>query len=67
MPNPPGRTSSKGRGRTVLASTGWAKSRNIDSIVYNLDGMSRNMHEFSRLLRQNPGLLLSGARRDETR
>jgi len=33
-------------------------SRNIDTIVYNMDGTSRNMHEFSRQIRQNPGLLL---------
>jgi len=36
-------------------------AQNIDSITNNLDGASRNMNEFSRLIRQNPGLLLSGA------
>lgn len=35
-------------------------SRNIGAIVYNMDGTSRNMHEFSRQIRQNPGLLLGG-------
>lgn len=35
-------------------------SQNIDAIVHNLDGTTRNMNEFSRLIRQNPGLLLSG-------
>jgi phospholipid/cholesterol/gamma-HCH transport system substrate-binding protein len=35
-------------------------SQNIDSITNNLEGTSRNMSEFSRLIRQNPGLLLSG-------
>ncbi len=31
-----------------------------DSILQNLDGASRNMNEFSRQIRQNPGLLLGG-------
>lgn len=35
-------------------------SANIDTISSNLEGTSRNMNEFSRLIRQNPGLLLSG-------
>jgi len=35
-------------------------SRNIDSITYNLEGTSRNMSEFSREIRENPGLLLGG-------
>jgi phospholipid/cholesterol/gamma-HCH transport system substrate-binding protein len=35
-------------------------SRNIDAITQNLDGTSRNMYEFSRQIRQNPGLLLGG-------
>lgn len=33
-------------------------SSNIDSIVYHLQSSSRNMNEFSRQIRQNPGLLL---------
>ncbi|WP_374368816.1 MlaD family protein [Dongia sp.] len=37
-----------------------AVAQNIDSITRNLDGTTRNMNEFSRLIRQNPGLLLSG-------
>ena len=37
-----------------------AVSQNIDSITNNLEGTTRNMNEFSRLIRQNPGLLLSG-------
>lgn len=37
-----------------------AVAQNIDSITRNLDGTARNMNEFSRLIRQNPGLLLSG-------
>lgn len=39
-----------------------AVSRNIDSITYNLEGTSRNMNEFSREIRQNPGLLLGSGR-----
>lgn len=35
----------------------------VDSIVYNLDGAARNMNEFSRMIRQNPGLLLGGTPR----
>ena len=35
-------------------------ARNIDSITQNLDGASRNMYEFSRQIRRNPGLLLGG-------
>ncbi len=30
-------------------------ARNIDSVTQNLDGASRNMYEFSRQIRQNPG------------
>jgi phospholipid/cholesterol/gamma-HCH transport system substrate-binding protein len=36
-------------------------SQNIDAITNNLSGTTRNMDEFSRLIRQNPGLLLGGA------
>ncbi|SCA57347.1 ABC-type transport system involved in resistance to organic solvents, periplasmic component [Candidatus Terasakiella magnetica] len=35
-------------------------SRHIDTISQNLEGTSRNMYEFSRHIRQNPGLLLGG-------
>lgn len=33
-------------------------ARRIDSVNQNLEGASRNMYEFSRQIRQNPGLLL---------
>jgi len=36
-----------------------AVAQNVDGIAYNLKITSRNMAEFSRLIRQNPGLLLS--------
>jgi phospholipid/cholesterol/gamma-HCH transport system substrate-binding protein len=43
-------------------------ARDIDSINQNLDGTARNMFEFSREIRQNPGVLLGGSRpRDDTR
>jgi len=38
-------------------------TQTVDSIVYNLDGAARNMNEFSRMIRQNPGLLLGGTPR----
>ena len=36
-------------------------SRTIDDITGNLEASSRNFAEFSRLIRQNPGLLLGGS------
>jgi len=33
-------------------------AQHIDAVTYNLDGTSRNLFEFSRLIRQNPSLLL---------
>ncbi len=36
-------------------------AQNIDAVNYNLEGTSRNMFEFSRLLRQDPSVLLRGA------
>ncbi len=36
-------------------------AQSIDAINHNLAGTTRNMNEFSRLIRQNPGLLLGGA------
>lgn len=35
-------------------------TRHIESINQNLDGAARNMLEFSRQIRQNPGLLMGG-------
>jgi len=40
-------------------------AQNIDAINHNLSGTARNMNEFSRLIRQNPGLLLGGSPREE--
>lgn len=36
-------------------------ARTIDDITGNLEASSRNFAEFSRLIRQNPGLLLGGS------
>lgn len=45
-----------------LRHTLQAVARNIDSMTYNLEGTSRNFHEFSRQLRENPSVLLGGNR-----
>ncbi len=37
-------------------------ARSVDSIAFNLEGTTRNMLEFSRQLRENPGLLIGGTR-----
>lgn len=36
-------------------------SREVDGILFELEGASRNMNEFSRELRNNPGLLLNSS------
>jgi len=36
-------------------------SHNLDTILYHLEGSSRDMHEFARQLRENPGLLLNSS------
>jgi phospholipid/cholesterol/gamma-HCH transport system substrate-binding protein len=33
-------------------------AQRVDRVTYHLEGASRNMHEFSRQIRENPGLLL---------
>ncbi len=45
-----------------LRYTMQAVASSIDSVTDNLDGTARNMNEFSRQIRQNPSLLLGGAR-----
>ncbi|PKU23982.1 MlaD family protein [Telmatospirillum siberiense] len=55
-----------GQGLKDLRYSLQAVARNIDSVTYNLEGTARNMNEFSREIRQDPGLLLGGGRpRDE--
>ena len=36
-------------------------ARHIDSLNQNMDGAARNMYEFTRQIRKNPGLLLGGS------
>lgn len=43
-------------GRYIIESV----SRHIEAINQNMEGAARNMNEFSRQIRANPGLLLSG-------
>jgi len=43
-----------------LQHTAATLARHVDSINFHLDGTARNMYEFSRQIRQNPGLLLGG-------
>ena len=40
-------------------------SRTIDGITNNLEASSRNFAEFSRLIRQNPGLLIGGSPQED--
>lgn len=44
-----------------LRYTAASISRYVESINHSLDGAARNMYEFSRQIRQNPGLLLGGS------
>ena len=49
--------------RQTLADTRYivqTVSRHIDSINQNMEAAARNMYEFTRQIRQNPGLLLGG-------
>ena len=38
-------------------------ARSVDTIVHNFDNTARHMNEFSRLIRNNPGVLLGGTPR----
>lgn len=42
-----------------------AVARNIDSITYNLESSSRNANEFTRQIRENPGVLIGGTKSRE--
>ena len=48
-----------------LRYTAASVSRYVESINHSLDGAARNMYEFSRQIRQNPGLLLGGSPPDD--
>lgn len=45
---------------TDLRHTLGSLSRRVDSITFNLEGTSRNLSEFSRVIRNNPAVLLRG-------
>lgn len=40
-------------------------SKSIDAITYNMEGTSRNLFEFSRQIRDNPGVIIRGNRTEE--
>ena len=40
-------------------------SKNINAVTYHLEGSSRNLHELSREVRENPSLLLKGSPQTE--
>lgn len=44
-----------------------AVSEHINAIAHHLEGSSRNMHEFTRQIRENPALLISGSPQEEVR
>lgn len=53
---------------SALADTQYALralTTNMDNILNNLDGTARNMNEFSRMIRRNPGVLLNGTPPEE--
>lgn len=59
---------SEGQVNTALKDTQYilrSLARNIDNFNHNISGTARNMNEFSRMIRQNPGLLLGGTSRDD--
>jgi phospholipid/cholesterol/gamma-HCH transport system substrate-binding protein len=41
-------------------------ARHIDSVNQNMEEAARNMKVFSRQIRKNPGLLLSGAQPEQS-
>ena len=45
---------------TDLRYTLRSLSQRVDAITYNLEGASRNLSEFSRTIRNNPAVLLTG-------
>lgn len=60
--------SNEGRVSGALRDTQYvlhSLARNIDNFNHNISGTARNMNEFSRLIRQNPNLLLGGSPREE--
>jgi len=41
-------------------------ARHVDTVAQNMEGTSRNMFEFSRQIRKNPGVLIGGTTSEET-
>ena len=50
---------------TDLQKTLSVISTHIDAITHHLEGSSRNMHEFTRQIKENPGLLIRGSAQTE--
>tara|TARA_R110002072_G_scaffold32211_8_gene98635 strand:- start:11855 stop:12865 length:1011 start_codon:yes stop_codon:yes gene_type:complete len=46
---------------TDLQKTLSVMSTHVDAITHHLEGSSRNMHEFTRQIKENPGLLIRGS------
>ena len=46
---------------TDLQKTLFVISTHIDAITHHLEGSSRNIHEFTRQIKENPGLLIRGS------
>ena len=47
-------------GLLLMLTPLWASAASPDIVLKGLDGAARNMLEFSRQVRQNPGLLMGG-------
>ena len=54
-----------GSSLTGLEKTLSVISTHIDVITHHLEGSSRNMHEFTRQIKENPGLLIRGSAQTE--
>ncbi|MCZ6802810.1 MAG: hypothetical protein O7D86_02450 [Proteobacteria bacterium] len=50
---------------TDLQKTLSVISTHIDTITHHLEGSSRNIHEFTRQIKENPGLLIRGSAQTE--
>lgn len=50
---------------TGLADSSKLLNSHLNTILYHLDGTSLNLHELSRSLRENPGLLIRGTKTED--
>ncbi len=48
-----------------LADSSELLNNHLNTILYHLDGTSRNLHELSRSIRENPGLLIRGTKTED--